>query len=64
MSWEQLLAFIDMGGHAAYVWGAYAIAAMGLVWEGVVLWMRRRQAVDEQPMSDDDASAPSCTARR
>lgn len=47
MSWQSLADFLDMGGYALYVWGAYGMSAAALGWELLMLVQRRRRALDE-----------------
>ena len=47
MNWASLADFADMGGYALYVWGSYAVAALALAWEALMLLQRRRRALDE-----------------
>lgn len=47
MIWSSLPEFIDMGGYALYVWGAYTMTAVALAWEALMLVQRRRRALDE-----------------
>ena len=42
MSWTSAADFVAMGGHALYVWGAYAMTALTLAWEALLLLLRRR----------------------
>lgn len=60
MTWyERLVAFFEMGGHALYVWGAYVLVTLALVWEGLLLWQRwRRAAADLPPPLRDTSSEP------
>jgi heme exporter protein D len=39
--------FLEMGGYALYVWGAYLMCAVALGWEAVNILHRRRRAIDE-----------------
>jgi heme exporter protein D len=54
--------FIAMGGHAKYVWPAYAIAALVIVGVAVATWRRLRAAesalarvAEADPALSDDA---------
>ena len=47
MNWSSVSEFVDMGGHALYVWGAYLMCAIALVWEGVIVLQRRHRAIDD-----------------
>lgn len=42
MNWGSTEAFFAMGGYALYVWGSYAVTAVLLVAEIVLLVLRRR----------------------
>ena len=42
--WKSWAEFADMGGYALYVWGSYAVAALALGSELMLLRRRRRQA--------------------
>lgn len=46
MSWASAADFVAMGGHALYVWGAYAMTALTLAWEALLLLLRRRRAIE------------------
>lgn len=53
MEWGSLENFLSMGGRGAYVWGSYAVTALLLAAEVVLLakrhrGMRRRPPVDEE----------------
>ena len=45
MNWHSFAEFGEMGGYALYVWGAYAMTAAALGWEGLMLAQRRRSAI-------------------
>jgi len=40
MSWNSPAEFFAMGGYAFYVWGSYAVAALGIA--GELWWLLRR----------------------
>jgi len=42
MKWDTLGSFLAMGGYGLYVWGSYALTAILLTAEIVVLWRRHR----------------------
>jgi heme exporter protein D len=42
VSWGSASEFFAMGGYASYVWGAYAVTALGLALELWLLGRRRR----------------------
>jgi len=47
MDWNRLAEFVDMGGYALYVWGAYLMTGAALAWEALMLVQRHQRAVDE-----------------
>ena len=47
MNWNSLEEFAAMGGYALYVWGSLGMCAAALAWEGVMLALQRRRAIDE-----------------
>jgi heme exporter protein D len=56
MNWDSLAGFIDMGGYGLYVWGSYAMCAGALAWEAMMLFHRRRcalEALHEEPGPND-----------
>ena len=50
MHWASLDAFLAMGGHGRFVWGAYAFTALALFADA--LWARRRLARAERDARD------------
>ena len=44
MSWGSAAEFFAMGGYAPYVWGSYAVTALCLIVEPLVVRARRRAA--------------------
>jgi heme exporter protein D len=42
MHWNSASEFLAMGGYALYVWGSYAVAAVLLLGEAVLLRKQRR----------------------
>ena len=40
MTWQE---FIHMGGYGAYVWSAYGLTALVLIWNVVTTLRRRRE---------------------
>ena len=44
MNWSSTAEFFAMGGYAPYVWGSYAVTALCLVIEPLVVRARRRAA--------------------
>jgi heme exporter protein D len=47
MNWGSLSNFLQMGGYAWYVWGAYGVTAALIAAEIVALRARRNRAVQE-----------------
>lgn len=47
MSSDAAARFFEMGGYGLYVWGAFAMVALALVWEALTLIQRRRRALLE-----------------
>jgi heme exporter protein D len=45
MNWGSAAEFFAMGGYAPYVWGAYAVTALCLIVEPLVVRARRRAAL-------------------
>lgn len=45
MNWGSFTNFIEMGGYAGYVWGAYGVTAALVVAELIALRAARRRAV-------------------
>jgi heme exporter protein D len=45
VSWQSWQEFLAMGGHGAYVWAAYAVAAVAVALEFALLELRRRSIV-------------------
>ena len=39
-------AFLEMGGHAAFVWPCYLLTLAGMVWLAVASWRRAKQAAE------------------
>ena len=53
--------FFNMGGYAAYVWGAYGVAAVvlvGLVWQSV-----KNLRASERELAEAEKSSPRRRAR-
>lgn len=46
MNWGSAAEFLAMGGYARYVWGAYAITALVIIAELVLLVRRKRTCLD------------------
>lgn len=42
MTWHT---FFNMGGYAGYVWSAYGLTAVVLIWNLVSPWFRRREVM-------------------
>jgi heme exporter protein D len=47
MNWGSLDAFLGMGGYAFYVWGSYAVSAVAVAVE-VILLRRRHRTLQAQ----------------
>lgn len=45
MHWNSASEFLAMGGYALYVWGSYAVAAVLLLVEAVLLRRQRRDTL-------------------
>jgi heme exporter protein D len=45
MNWGNLGNFLEMGGYARYVWGAYLVTLALIVAEIVLLRVRRRRSM-------------------
>jgi heme exporter protein D len=45
MNWHSAAEFVDMGGYALYVWGAYSLAALVIAIEVWLVTKRRRRAL-------------------
>ncbi|MEI8034231.1 MAG: heme exporter protein CcmD [Betaproteobacteria bacterium] len=52
MIWNNLSEFLDMGGYGLYVWGSYAMSALLLVAELVVLSQKPHQPPMD-PLEDE-----------
>jgi len=44
MHWHDANEFFSMGGHGAYVWGAYGLMALLMALEPLLAWQRHRAA--------------------
>ena len=51
MNWGSLADFLAMGGYALYVWGSYAVTALLIALELVLLAKRHRAAKRVTPIS-------------
>lgn len=47
MNWGSAAEFFAMGGYAAYVWGSFAVVALGMAVECLAVRARRRRALSE-----------------
>jgi len=45
MSWSSAAEFFAMGGYAPYVWGSFAVTALCVIVESLVVRARGRNAV-------------------
>jgi heme exporter protein D len=64
MNWASAAEFFAMGGYGAYVWGSYAVTALCLIVEPLVVRARRRAATARVKELDSTArrSAGEATA--
>jgi len=46
MNWGSLDAFVQMGGHGRFVWGAYGVTLVWMVAEALLVRRRLHRAVD------------------
>ena len=44
--WNSVGEFLAMGGYGLYVWGSFAMTAIALAWEALLLVQRRRRALE------------------
>ena len=44
MNWGSAQAFFDMGGDGLFVWGSYAVTAILLIAEPILVVMRHKRA--------------------
>ena len=52
----MMVAFLDMGGFAGFVWPCYALSLGGMIWLGVTSWQRAITAAKLlADMTGDDA---------
>jgi heme exporter protein D len=47
MNWQSWSDFLAMGGYGLYVWGSYAVTAILMAVEVVVLFNRKRAAREQ-----------------
>jgi heme exporter protein D len=47
MSWGSAAAFFAMGGYAPFVWGSFAVVALCMIVEPLVVRARHRRAAAE-----------------
>ena len=47
MSWGSAAEFFAMGGYAPFVWGSFAVAALGMLIEPLLVRARHRRAAAE-----------------
>ncbi len=45
MTWGSAAAFLAMGGYAPFVWGSFAVVALCMIVEPVVVGARHRNAL-------------------
>ncbi len=41
MRWNSLAELLALGGYGAYVWTAFGVTALCMLWEALALWRRR-----------------------
>lgn len=51
MYWKSAADFFAMGGYGLYVWGSYAVTAIFMLIEPVLVWRRHRRAVAEAALA-------------
>lgn len=49
MQWNSAAEFFAMGGYGLYVWGSYAVTAVLVAWEFILLRRRERAARGRKP---------------
>jgi heme exporter protein D len=52
MNWGSAAEFFAMGGYAPFVWGSFAVAALCVLIEPLVVRARRRRALDALKRAD------------
>jgi heme exporter protein D len=55
MIWDSWSDFWAMGGYGLYVWGSYAVVALGLLMEVRGVAARQRSAIARIKEQDEDA---------
>lgn len=53
MQWHSVSEFLAMGGYGLYVWGSFAVTALAMIAEPVLVRHRRRQAIRQIQQSQD-----------
>ena len=53
--------FMNMGGYAAYIWPAYGVAAIVLIWIAVASW--RSVAANQKVLADLEPRVPRRPSR-
>lgn len=53
MIWNSAAEFFAMGGYGLYVWGSYAVTAVCLILEPLLLRRRRRAALTQLKHDSD-----------
>lgn len=56
MTWSE---FISMGGYGAYVWSAYGLSALVLVWNLIASRLRRSEVMRNLKRLYQEESLPS-----
>jgi heme exporter protein D len=52
MNWGSAAEFFAMGGYAPFVWGSFAVVALCMLVEPLVVRARRRRALDALKRAD------------
>jgi heme exporter protein D len=59
MNWGSAEAFWAMGGHGFFVWGSYAVTAVLMLVEGLLVLQRHRQARRDAQREREDQGGGS-----
>lgn len=62
MNWGSLGAFVAMGGYAGYVWGSYAVTAVCIALEVMLLVARSRRLRRE--INSEETNEPQINTDR
>jgi heme exporter protein D len=52
MNWGSAAEFLAMGGYAPFVWGSFAVVALCMIVEPLVVRARHRRALDALKRAD------------